>query len=82
MTSRTQRPLTGRRRPSPACGLPPRSAGRGRPLSAALRGAADLVGPGGTLLVVAHDSANLTDGAGGPRDPAVLYTAPVLTAEP
>ena len=29
--------------------------------------------PGGTLLVVAHDTANLTDGTGGPQDPAVLY---------
>jgi SAM-dependent methyltransferase len=31
--------------------------------------------PGGTLLVVAHDSANLTQGHGGPQDPLVLYTA-------
>jgi len=31
--------------------------------------------PGGTLFVVAHDSTNLTDGTGGPQDPAVLYTA-------
>lgn len=30
---------------------------------------------GGTLLVVAHDSTNLTEGTGGPPDPAVLYTA-------
>ena len=29
--------------------------------------------PGGTLLVVAHDQANLADGVGGPQDPAVLY---------
>lgn len=29
----------------------------------------------GTLLVVAHDSSNLTEGTGGPQDPAVLYTA-------
>jgi len=29
--------------------------------------------PGGTLLVVAHDSANLAAGIGGPSDPAVLY---------
>ncbi|GAB3159967.1 class I SAM-dependent methyltransferase [Micromonospora sonneratiae] len=29
---------------------------------------------GGTLLVVGHDLANLTDGTGGPQDPAVLYT--------
>jgi SAM-dependent methyltransferase len=30
---------------------------------------------GGTLLVVAHDSSNLTEGTGGPQDPTVLYTA-------
>ncbi len=30
---------------------------------------------GGTLLVVAHDSTNLTEGTGGPQDPAVLMTA-------
>lgn len=29
--------------------------------------------PGGSLLVVAHDRANLTDGVGGPQDPTVLY---------
>jgi SAM-dependent methyltransferase len=28
---------------------------------------------GGTLLVLGHDSTNLIDGVGGPRDPAVLY---------
>lgn len=36
--------------------------------------AAKAVGPGGTLLVVAHHLANLTDGYLGPRDPSVLYT--------
>jgi SAM-dependent methyltransferase len=30
---------------------------------------------GGTLLVVAHDSSNLTEGTGGPQDARVLYTA-------
>ena len=30
---------------------------------------------GGTLFVVAHDATNLTEGTGGPQDPAVLYTA-------
>ncbi len=40
-----------------------------------LRRAADAVGAAGTLIVVAHDSANLAGGHGGPRDPAVLYTA-------
>lgn len=32
------------------------------------------VAPGGTLLVVGHDLANLGTGAGGPQDPEVLYT--------
>lgn len=36
---------------------------------------ATAVAPGGTLLVVAHDLDNLTDGIGGPQDPAVLYRA-------
>lgn len=31
--------------------------------------------PGGTLLVVAHDSTNLSEGTGGPQDPTVLFTA-------
>ena len=41
----------------------------------AVRAAASGLAPGGTLLVVAHDSSNLADGIGGPQDPAVLYTA-------
>jgi len=36
--------------------------------------AADAVAPGGRLLVVGHDLSNLTEGAGGPQDPAVLFT--------
>jgi SAM-dependent methyltransferase len=43
--------------------------------SLALRAAAEAVAPGGQLLVVAHDTANITDGFGGPQDPAVLYSA-------
>lgn len=47
------------------------------------------VAPGGTLLVVAHDLLNLSEGVGGPQDPAVLYgpddvvgdIGPVLTIE-
>jgi SAM-dependent methyltransferase len=42
---------------------------------AAVRGAATMLRPGGTLLLVAHDSTNLTEGTGGPQDPAVLMTA-------
>ena len=37
--------------------------------------------PGGTLLVVAHDSTNLTEGTGGPQDPDVLYTAQDVLAD-
>lgn len=37
--------------------------------------------PGGTLLVVAHDSTNLTEGTGGPQDPRVLYTAEDVLAD-
>lgn len=36
--------------------------------------AAAATAPGGSLLVVAHDAANLTGGVGGPQDPAVLWT--------
>jgi len=36
---------------------------------------------GGTLFVVAHDSTNLTEGTGGPQDPAVLYTAEDVLAD-
>jgi SAM-dependent methyltransferase len=37
--------------------------------------AAEAVAPGGRLLVVGHDRSNLTDGAGGPQDPDVVFTA-------
>lgn len=46
----------------------------------AYAGAAEAVAPGGTLLVVGHDTANLTEGSGGPQDPAVLFTADELAA--
>jgi len=48
---------------------------------AALRAAAAALAPGGTLLVVAHDTANLEHGHGGPKDPAVLYTAADAAAD-
>lgn len=48
---------------------------------AAVSGAAAALAPGGVLLVVAHDSRNLTDGAGGPQDPNVLYTAADIAAD-
>jgi SAM-dependent methyltransferase len=36
--------------------------------------AAEALAPGGTVLVVAHDLLNLTEGHGGPKEPEVLYT--------
>lgn len=48
---------------------------------AAVTHAARSLTPGGVLLVVAHDSRNLTDGTGGPKNPDVLYTAADLTAD-
>lgn len=38
---------------------------------AAVRSAAALVAPGGTLLIVAHAKRNVTEGVGGPPDPEV-----------
>lgn len=40
--------------------------------------AADAVAPGGTLLAIGHDLANLDRGYGGPQDPSVLTTGPDL----
>ena len=39
----------------------------------ALRHGVDAAVPGGTVLVVCHAARNLTEGAGGPQDPAVLH---------
>lgn len=46
-----------------------------------LRRAAAAVAPGGTFFLVAHDSTNLAEGHGGPRDPRVLYSAGDVAAE-
>ena len=43
--------------------------------------AAAALAPRGTLLVVGHDLANLTEGVGGPQDPDVLYTPEAIAAE-
>jgi SAM-dependent methyltransferase len=48
---------------------------------AILRCAASAVANEGTLLVIAHDSENITRGYGGPQDPAVLYTAEDVAAD-
>ena len=45
------------------------------------RNAAAALAPGGTLLVVAHDTTNLTDGVGGPQDPSVLFGPEDVTAD-
>lgn len=42
---------------------------------AAVRHGYDALRVGGTFLLVAHDSTNLTEGTGGPQDPDVLMTA-------
>ena len=39
------------------------------------------VAPNGSLLVVGHHARNLTEGHGGPQDPAVLFTAEEIAAE-
>jgi SAM-dependent methyltransferase len=49
-------------------------------LTTVLAHAAAALAPGGTLLVVGHDSTNLTEGYGGPQDPAVLYGPDDVTA--
>lgn len=48
---------------------------------AAYTGAAAALAPGGTLLVVGHDSTNLTEGYGGPQDEAVLFSPDDVVAD-
>jgi SAM-dependent methyltransferase len=47
----------------------------------AMQTAAGAVRAGGQLFVIAHDSANLEHGYGGPQNPAVLYTAAEVTED-
>ncbi|CAN5437074.1 class I SAM-dependent methyltransferase [soil metagenome] len=47
----------------------------------AVRRAFTALDVGGTLLVVAHDSTNLTEGTGGPQSATVLYTAEDVLAD-
>ncbi|MFI7663701.1 class I SAM-dependent methyltransferase [Nocardia sp. NPDC049526] len=49
-----------------------------RPL---VRRLADLLAPEGTLLILGHDTTNLTDGFGGPQDPSVLFTPDDIIAD-
>ncbi|WP_280233858.1 class I SAM-dependent methyltransferase [Nocardia cyriacigeorgica] len=46
-----------------------------------VRQAAELLSPGATLLVLGHDSTNLTDGYGGPQDPRILFTPDDIVAD-
>ncbi|MBF6214900.1 class I SAM-dependent methyltransferase [Nocardia puris] len=48
---------------------------------ALLRRAAGMLAPAGTLLVLGHDSINLTDGYGGPQDPSILFTPDDVVAD-
>ena len=52
-----------------------------RQRSAVMSAAAEAVAPGGTLLVVGHDLANLSSGHGGPQDPDVLYSPADIVAD-
>lgn len=49
--------------------------------TAALRGAADALAPGATLLVIGHDTTNIAQGIGGPQDASVLFTAADVVAD-
>lgn len=48
---------------------------------AAVRNAYACLRTGGTFLLVAHDSTNLTEGTGGPQDAAVLMSAEDILAD-
>lgn len=48
---------------------------------AAHRNAVESLRPGGTFLLVAHDSTNLAEGTGGPQDPTVLMSAEDVLAD-
>lgn len=48
---------------------------------AAMTVAARAMAPGATMVVVAHDTDNLTAGVGGPPDPAVLYSPDDVVAD-
>jgi SAM-dependent methyltransferase len=48
--------------------------------AAVIRRAAAALAPGGTFLLIGHDRTNVTDGIGGPQDPAVLHTPEAVVA--
>jgi SAM-dependent methyltransferase len=45
------------------------------------RKAAQVLAPGGVLVIVGHDRTNLTEGVGGPPDPQVLFSPGDLEAD-
>jgi hypothetical protein len=47
----------------------------------AVRKAFAALRPGGTFLLVGHDSTNIAEGTGGPQDPSVLCTAEDVLAD-
>ncbi|MEV0811166.1 class I SAM-dependent methyltransferase [Micromonospora sp. NPDC050200] len=49
-------------------------------LAAVLAGARGALRPGGAVVVVGHDRANLDSGVGGPRDPAILLSPEAVVA--
>lgn len=50
-------------------------------LARVLRHATSALRPGGSLVLVGHDLANLTGGTGGPQDPDILHTPEGVVAE-
>jgi SAM-dependent methyltransferase len=46
-----------------------------------LERAAAALAPGGTFLLVGHDTLNMTDGVGGPSDPDIHFTPDEIAAE-
>ena len=48
---------------------------------AVLRQAAGALAPAGTLLVLGHDTTNITEGHGGPQNPEILFTPDDIVAD-
>lgn len=49
-------------------------------MTAVLAKAAAALAPGGTFLLIGHDVTNLTEGVGGPQDPAILHSPDKVAA--
>ena len=46
-----------------------------------LQSAAAALAPGGTLVLIGHDTLNMTEGVGGPSDPTIHFTPAEIAAE-